>query len=194
MESVTPSFGFSGVTMPTPSPLTNATAAATGRSPSRQRPTPPSPLNREVIARIERLKELTVTVSWGGHGARKQFRAVRSAGPEDLVFSIPPQGRADARQQHPLPPYQACGTQAGAGFRELAGAATLVRNLAGCGQSGRGGCPSSHAPRPRVDDPGYLPAVCPGVATEGCGAVEHLGRDDAVNRDRIETIGGEPRW
>jgi integrase len=44
------------------------------------------PVNREVITRIERLKEMTVTVPWGGHGARKQFRVVRSAGPEDLVF------------------------------------------------------------------------------------------------------------
>jgi len=44
------------------------------------------PVNREVIERIHRLKELTVTVKWGGHGAQKEFRAVRSTGPEDLVF------------------------------------------------------------------------------------------------------------
>ena len=46
------------------------------------------PVNRDVIARIQHLKELTVTVRWGGHGARKQFRAVRSSGPEDLVFQF----------------------------------------------------------------------------------------------------------
>ena len=44
------------------------------------------PVNRDVIERIQRLKELTVTVNWGGHGAHKQFRAVRKSEPEDLVF------------------------------------------------------------------------------------------------------------
>ena len=44
------------------------------------------PVNREVIERIQQLKELRVIVNWGGHGAKKEFRAVRSTGPEDLVF------------------------------------------------------------------------------------------------------------
>jgi integrase len=42
--------------------------------------------NREVIARINRLKEVTVTIRWGGKGAKRQFRVVRQSGPEDLVF------------------------------------------------------------------------------------------------------------
>jgi integrase len=44
------------------------------------------PVNRDVIARIESLKSMTVTVNWGGKGAKKQFKVVRSCGPNDLVF------------------------------------------------------------------------------------------------------------
>ena len=39
-----------------------------------------------VIARIQRLKTLEVEVNWGGKGAKKRFKLVRSDGPTDLVF------------------------------------------------------------------------------------------------------------
>jgi len=39
-----------------------------------------------VIARLRRLKTLEVEINWGGKEARKRFKLVRAAGPEDLVF------------------------------------------------------------------------------------------------------------
>jgi integrase len=39
-----------------------------------------------VIARLRRLKKLEVQINWGGKGARKRFKLVRSDGPHDLVF------------------------------------------------------------------------------------------------------------
>ena len=39
-----------------------------------------------VIERIQRLKTLEVEVNWGGHGAKKRFKVVRSSEPSDLVF------------------------------------------------------------------------------------------------------------
>ena len=39
-----------------------------------------------VVARIQRLKTLEVEVKWGGKGAKKRFKLVRSDGPTDLVF------------------------------------------------------------------------------------------------------------
>jgi len=39
-----------------------------------------------VIARIQQLKDAEVTINWGGKGAKKTFRLVRSSGPGDLVF------------------------------------------------------------------------------------------------------------
>ena len=39
-----------------------------------------------VIARINRLKELSVELKWGGKGAKKTIKLVRSEGPKDLVF------------------------------------------------------------------------------------------------------------
>jgi integrase len=39
-----------------------------------------------VIARIHRLKTLEVQINWGGSGARKRIKLVRSEGPQDLVF------------------------------------------------------------------------------------------------------------
>lgn len=48
-------------------------------------------VNREVIARIERLKTLTVEVK-AGRAVRK-YRAVRSFGPDDLVFQSVQDGR-----------------------------------------------------------------------------------------------------
>jgi integrase len=44
------------------------------------------PVNREVIDRILKLKDVTVTVNWGGQSAKKTLKAVRSSGPNDLVF------------------------------------------------------------------------------------------------------------
>lgn len=44
------------------------------------------PVNRDVIERIERLKNLSVTVNWGGQGAKKEIKVVRALGPNDLVF------------------------------------------------------------------------------------------------------------
>jgi integrase len=43
-------------------------------------------VNQEVIERLLALKEMTVTVNWGGKGAKKSVKAVRSSGPNDLVF------------------------------------------------------------------------------------------------------------
>ena len=39
-----------------------------------------------VIGRIRRLKTLEVEINWGGKGARKRIKLVRSDGPQDLVF------------------------------------------------------------------------------------------------------------
>ena len=39
-----------------------------------------------VIARIQQLKDAEVTINWGGKGAKKTFKLVRSSGPGDLVF------------------------------------------------------------------------------------------------------------
>jgi integrase len=39
-----------------------------------------------VISRIRRLKTLEVELNWGGGGARKRIKLVRSDGPQDLVF------------------------------------------------------------------------------------------------------------
>ena len=39
-----------------------------------------------VIARIQRLKGMEVTINWGGKGATKTFKVVRSAAPGSLVF------------------------------------------------------------------------------------------------------------
>jgi integrase len=39
-----------------------------------------------VIARIHRLKTLEVEINWGGSGAKKRIKLVRSEGPQDLVF------------------------------------------------------------------------------------------------------------
>ena len=44
------------------------------------------PVNREVIERILKLKDMTVTVNWGGKGAKKSVKVVRTSGPDDLVF------------------------------------------------------------------------------------------------------------
>jgi integrase len=41
---------------------------------------------QSVIARIYRLKTLSVVINWGGKGAKKCFKLVRSDKPEDLVF------------------------------------------------------------------------------------------------------------
>jgi integrase len=38
------------------------------------------------IARIERLKTLEVELNWGGKGAKRKSKLVRSEGPKDLVF------------------------------------------------------------------------------------------------------------
>jgi integrase len=50
-------------------------------------------VDRRIIERIERLKELEVTINWGGRGAKKKFRVVRSDGPRDLVFQSLRNGR-----------------------------------------------------------------------------------------------------
>jgi hypothetical protein len=39
-----------------------------------------------VIARIQRLKTLSVELNWGGKDAKKTIKLVRSDGPKDLVF------------------------------------------------------------------------------------------------------------
>jgi integrase len=44
------------------------------------------PVNREVIERILKLKDMTVNVNWGGNGAKKMVKVVRSSGTDDLVF------------------------------------------------------------------------------------------------------------
>ena len=41
---------------------------------------------RSVIQRIQALKTLEVEINWGGKGAKKKFRVIRSAEPNDLVF------------------------------------------------------------------------------------------------------------
>jgi integrase len=43
-------------------------------------------VNREVIERILKLKDMTVNVNWGGNGAKKMVKVVRSSGTDDLVF------------------------------------------------------------------------------------------------------------
>jgi integrase len=41
---------------------------------------------RSVIERIQRLQSLEVELNWGGKGARRRMKVVRSDGPQDLVF------------------------------------------------------------------------------------------------------------
>jgi integrase len=43
-------------------------------------------VDQRIIERIQRLKQLEVTINWGAHGAKKAFRVVRSDCPRDLVF------------------------------------------------------------------------------------------------------------
>jgi len=43
-------------------------------------------VDSSVIARIHRLKTLEVEIGWGGKGARKRIKVVRSHGPHELVF------------------------------------------------------------------------------------------------------------
>jgi integrase len=54
-------------------PKTEASAATIAVDPS-------------VTARIQQLKALEVEINWGGKGAKKKFKAVRSSEPTDLVF------------------------------------------------------------------------------------------------------------
>src|SRR5262252_9369151 len=44
------------------------------------------------IQRILRLKDMEVTINWGGRGARRSFRVVRSDEPTNLVFQSLPAG------------------------------------------------------------------------------------------------------
>ena len=44
------------------------------------------PVDRSVTDRIRRLKSLEVEVRWGGSGAKRRIKLVRSDGPQDLVF------------------------------------------------------------------------------------------------------------
>ena len=43
-------------------------------------------VDESVIKRIQRLKEMEVTIKWGARGARKTFKVVRSDAPADLVL------------------------------------------------------------------------------------------------------------
>src|SRR5208283_4382707 len=43
-------------------------------------------VDSRIIERIQRLKQLVVTINWGANGAKKSFKVVRAAGPRDLVF------------------------------------------------------------------------------------------------------------
>lgn len=47
-----------------------------------------------VIARIQRLRSLEVELNWGGKGARRRIKLVRSEGPRDLVFQSVKSGAA----------------------------------------------------------------------------------------------------
>ena len=40
----------------------------------------------DVIERIQRLRSLEVELNWGGKGAKRRIKVVRSSGPHDLVF------------------------------------------------------------------------------------------------------------
>jgi integrase len=50
-------------------------------------------VNHTVIARIHRLKTLTVEVRAGGNGAVRKLQVVKSSGPDDLVFQSLLQGK-----------------------------------------------------------------------------------------------------
>ena len=43
-------------------------------------------VDERVIARINQLKDAEVSINWGGKGAKKTFKLVRSSAPGDLVF------------------------------------------------------------------------------------------------------------
>jgi integrase len=43
-------------------------------------------VDERVVQRINRLKDMEVTINWGARGAKKNFKVVRSATPSDLVF------------------------------------------------------------------------------------------------------------
>jgi integrase len=50
-------------------------------------------VDEQVIERILRLKDMEVTINWGGRGARKSFKVVRTDGPGDLIFQSLLRGR-----------------------------------------------------------------------------------------------------
>jgi integrase len=50
-------------------------------------------VNKTVIARMHRLKTLTVTMKGGGNGAVHKYKAIKSCGPDDLVFQSVRQGK-----------------------------------------------------------------------------------------------------
>ena len=43
-------------------------------------------MDEQVVQRINRLKDMEVTINWGAQGAKKTFKVVASDAPGDLVF------------------------------------------------------------------------------------------------------------
>ena len=97
-------------------PKTNASAATIGVSP-------------DVIARIQRLTTLTVEVRAGR--AIRSYRVVKSAGPDDLGFSVGQGWKADVGSERSETPHSTGGPPSRAEFCGLALLAPKLRNLAG---------------------------------------------------------------
>jgi integrase len=90
------------------------------------------PVNRKVIERIQRLRTLTVEVRAGR--AIRRYRAVKSDGPDDLVFqsvqSGCPMRDNNILARHTGSAYQAGWKETGNRLGQLAGAQAVLRHLA----------------------------------------------------------------
>ena len=111
-----------------------------------------------VIARIHRLKDTEVTINWGGKGAKRTFKLVRSNAPRDL-FSILALRCANVRSQHSVTSHQAGCEDIGAALGELASVAAVLWNLdGGIWRRSESGA-SADAAFAYLDDHGRLCAV-----------------------------------
>ena len=124
-------------------PKTSASAATIGVAP-------------QVIARITRLKSLTVEVR-AGRAVRKH-KLVKSAGPDDLVFQSVKAREADEGSKHFATAYQTGSQSAWDAIRQLALFAHVPCNVVGTGRCGCEKRTGSDAAFPHSDHDGHLRA------------------------------------
>lgn len=112
----------------------------------------PIAVEPHVIARIHRLKMLTVDVRAGR--AMRHFNVLKADGPDDLVFQSVQQ-EADAGWKHPEAVHQACSSETGAAC-ELAMLAHVACDLAGPGRRRSEIGPRPNTALAHLDHHGYL--------------------------------------